>query len=126
MSAEKIVNGGGAGRDRSPELAAASRRGRGSVRLCRRSLRAGNRGRQDPKLSPEQEAEQELERAQARVRAVTRRPLLNLRSEQYQAVGDATESFMKLTLNDCESLARELPRAITRNTGLTSNDRRAA
>ena len=61
----------------------------------------------DRKHSPEQEAEQELERAQSRVRAVTRRPLLNMNSEQYQAVGDATEAFMKLTLNDCENLARE-------------------
>jgi Protein of unknown function (DUF1570) len=61
----------------------------------------------DRKLSPEQEAELERQRAQSRVQAVTRRPLLNLQSEQYQAVGDATEAFMKLTLNDCESLARE-------------------
>ena len=60
-----------------------------------------------PKLTPEQQAEQERERAQSRVRAVTRRPLRDLRTEQYQAVGDATEAFMKLTLNDCEGLARE-------------------
>jgi Protein of unknown function (DUF1570) len=59
------------------------------------------------KLSPAEEAEKELERAQARVKAVTRRPLLKLYTEQYQAVGDATEAFMKLTLNDCEDLARE-------------------
>jgi hypothetical protein len=59
------------------------------------------------KLTPEQEAEQERERAQSRVRAVTRRPLLNLHSEQYQAVGDATEAFMQRTMNDCEGLARE-------------------
>jgi Protein of unknown function (DUF1570) len=58
-------------------------------------------------LSPEEEAKQELERAQVRVKAVTRRPLLKLYTEQYQAVGDATEAFMKLTLNDCEGLARE-------------------
>ena len=58
-----------------------------------------------PKRTPAAEAEQELERAQARVRAVTRRPLLTLRSEQYQAVGDAAEAFMKITLNDCENLA---------------------
>ncbi len=77
-----------------------------------------------PKLSPEEEAEQERERAQSRVRAVTRRPLRNLRSEQYQAVGDATEAFMKLTLNDCENLAENTWR-ITRNKGLTSNDRDA-
>ena len=58
-------------------------------------------------LSPEEEAKQELERAHSRVQAVTRRPLLNMSSEQYQAVGDATEPFMKLTLNDCDNLARQ-------------------
>ena len=62
----------------------------------------------DRELSPEQEAEQELERAHGpspggHAPASPR----HLHSEQYQAVGDATESFMKLTLNDCESLARE-------------------
>jgi hypothetical protein len=58
-------------------------------------------------LSPTEEAEQELERAQVRVRAVSRRPLLTLRSEQYQAVGDAAEAFMKMTLNDCENVAHD-------------------
>jgi hypothetical protein len=60
-----------------------------------------------PQLSPEQQAQHELERASARVRAVTRRPLLNLRSEQYQAVGDAAEPFMKITLSDCEDIAHD-------------------
>jgi hypothetical protein len=60
-----------------------------------------------PKLSPEQEAEQELERALTRARTATRRPLLTVRSEQYQAVGDAAESFMKITLNDCENIAED-------------------
>ena len=39
--------------------------------------------------------------------ASTRSPLVTLRSEQFQAVGDATESFMKLTLNDCENIAED-------------------
>ncbi len=30
-----------------------------------------------------------------------------MRSEQYQAVGDAAEAFMKLTLDDCEKPCRE-------------------
>ncbi len=61
----------------------------------------------DDNLSPQQQAAQEFERARTRVRAVTRRPVLTLTSEQYQAIGDATEPFMKLTLDDCENLARE-------------------
>ncbi len=28
-----------------------------------------------------------------------------MRSEQYQAVGDAAEAFLKITLIDCENLA---------------------
>jgi hypothetical protein len=60
-----------------------------------------------PALTPEQQAQQELERAQTRVRAVTRRPLLNLSSEQFQAVGDAAEPFMKITLSDCENIAQD-------------------
>jgi hypothetical protein len=60
-----------------------------------------------PKLSPAEEAEQELERAQSRVKAVTRRPLLTVQSDQYQAVGDAAMAFMKITLTDCENLAQD-------------------
>jgi hypothetical protein len=62
---------------------------------------------ESPKRSPTEEAAHELERAQSRVRAVTRRPLLTLRSEQYQAVGDAAEAFIKITLNDCENIAQD-------------------
>jgi hypothetical protein len=62
---------------------------------------------QDPMISPVEEAEQELERATARARTATSRPLLTLRTEQYQAVGDAAESFMKITLGDCENIARD-------------------
>ena len=65
---------------------------------------------EDPKLSPAQEAEQELERALARARAATSRPLLTLHSEQYQAVGDAAEPFMKITLSDCENIAQDFLR----------------
>ena len=60
-----------------------------------------------PDLSPDEQASQELERAQARVGAITRRPLVLMQSEQYQVVGDASEPFMKMTLDDCESLAKE-------------------
>jgi hypothetical protein len=62
---------------------------------------------QGRRLSPVEEADQELERAKARAGAATSRPLLILRTEQYQAVGDAAESFMKMTLSDCENVARD-------------------
>jgi hypothetical protein len=58
-------------------------------------------------LSPVEEAERELDRAQARVRASKRSPLVTLHSEQFQAVGDASESFIKLTLDDCELIAHD-------------------
>ena len=106
MSAGKLTNGGGPEQiDRRNWLRQAALVGAafgGVDRTFGQEMAATDR-----KLSPEQEAEQERQRAQSRVRAVTRRPLLYLQSEQYQAVGDATEAFMKLTLNDCESLARE-------------------
>ena len=44
---------------------------------------------------------------QTRVRAITRRPIVQLESDQYQLIGDAREPFMKMTLDDCESLAHE-------------------
>ncbi len=62
-------------------------------------------GAQAPTVSPEEQARQELERALARVRSVTRRPLLTLKTDQYQAVGDAAEAFFRLTLGDCDSIA---------------------
>jgi hypothetical protein len=62
---------------------------------------------QDQFLSPAEEAEREFERAKARVQAATSRPLITLRAEQYQALGDAAESFIKITLNDCENIARD-------------------
>jgi hypothetical protein len=106
MSTGTKVSGGGAARtDRRSWLRQAVLAGaafRGVDGAYGQGIAAADR-----KLSPEQEAEQERERAQSRVRAVTRRPLLNLRSDQYQAVGDATEAFVNLTVNDCEGLARE-------------------
>ena len=106
MSAGKIVNGGGPEEiDRRSWLRQAMLVG-AALGGVDGAFGQGIAAR-DRKLSPEQEAEQELQRAQSRVLAVTHRPLLNLQSEQYQAVGDATEAFMKLTLNDCEGFARE-------------------
>ncbi len=59
----------------------------------------------DPKDAAD-EAE-ELQRAETRARKVTNRPLLTLKSAHYQAVGDASETFIKLTLSDCEKMAAD-------------------
>ena len=61
----------------------------------------------EPKLSPAEKAARELARAQSLVRVATRSPLITARSDQYQAVGDASASFLKLTLGDCESIAED-------------------
>jgi len=61
----------------------------------------------EPKLLPVEEAEREIERAQSLARVATRSSLVTVRSEQYQAVGDASESFLKLTLGDCENMAED-------------------
>jgi Protein of unknown function (DUF1570) len=61
----------------------------------------------EPRLSPAEEAERELERAQSLARVATRSPLITMRSEQFQGVGDASESFLKLTLGDCENIAED-------------------
>ena len=60
---------------------------------------------QDRKLTPAEESARELERAQSRVRAATHHPLQSALSDEYQAVGDASESFMKTALGDCERIA---------------------
>jgi hypothetical protein len=58
-----------------------------------------------PRLSPDEEADRELKQAEARVRKVTSRPIRIVRSAHFQAVGDASESFMNVTLADCELIA---------------------
>jgi len=52
-------------------------------------------------------AEQDLKRAAAQVEQVTKRSIQTVRSEHFQAVGDASESFLKITLGDCERIARD-------------------
>ena len=81
----------------------------GAVLGCADQILGAGCRREPPKLSPAEEAEQELERAQARVKAVTRRPLVTLRSEQYQAVGDAAEAFMKITLERLRKRRARIP-----------------
>jgi hypothetical protein len=53
------------------------------------------------------DAAEELRRAEARARKVTTRPLSMLQSAHYQAIGDASEPFIKLTLADCEKMAAD-------------------
>jgi hypothetical protein len=47
----------------------------------------------------------ELRRAQAKVDEVTQRPLSTSRSAHYQAIGDVSEAFLKVTVSDCEKMA---------------------
>lgn len=58
----------------------------------------------------EAEEAAELRRAEERARKATNRPLLTLKSTHYQAIGDASESFIKLTLSDCEKLSADFIR----------------
>ncbi len=62
---------------------------------------------QDEKKNTADLAAQELERTETRVRAVTKGTLQSATTEHYQAVGDASETFMKLSLEDCELIAQD-------------------
>jgi hypothetical protein len=57
--------------------------------------------------APAGEAEQQLTRASAQIQKVTNRSIQIVRSAHFQAVGDASEAFMKITLNDCELIAQD-------------------
>ncbi len=48
---------------------------------------------------------EELRQAEARARRATTHPLVTLKSTHYQAIGDASEAFIRLTLSDCEKMA---------------------
>jgi Protein of unknown function (DUF1570) len=56
------------------------------------------------------EEAEEYRLAEARARKVTKDRLLKLQSPHYQAIGDASESFIKLTLSDCEQAAADYVR----------------
>ena len=62
---------------------------------------------QKPKLTPSEEAEKERERASALAGEATGRRLSTANSGQYQAVGDAAFSFIKVSLADCELIAQD-------------------
>ena len=53
------------------------------------------------------EALDELRLAEAKAKRVTRRPLLRIDSRHHQAIGDASEAFIKLTLSDCKQIAED-------------------
>jgi hypothetical protein len=61
---------------------------------------------EDQKDGQASEAE-EFQRAEARARKVTNERLLKLKSAHYQAVGDASDAFIRLTLSDCEQAAAD-------------------
>ncbi len=63
--------------------------------------------RQETKKASPDEAAQELEATIARVQAISGRPPQTASSDEYQAVGDAAESFMKIAIADCELIAQE-------------------
>lgn len=52
-------------------------------------------------------AQQDLKRAIPLIQQVTDRPIRTVRSDHFQAVGDASESFMRITLGDCEGIAQD-------------------
>lgn len=61
----------------------------------------------DPDPDPADQEADELSRAEARTRKVTSYPLAVRKSAHYQAIGDASSAFMKLTLSDCEQMAAD-------------------
>jgi hypothetical protein len=81
--------------------------------------------------APENETDKSVDeaedyrRAEARVRRVTGDRLRKLRSAHYQAVGDASDGFIKLTLSDCEQAAADYLRHFrARGFPVESPDRR--
>jgi len=75
----------------------------GAILATTRPIMARIGAEQGP--SAPQGADQDVKRAVASVQRVTSRPILSLRSEHFQAVGDASESFMRIALGDCERIA---------------------
>ena len=62
-------------------------------------------GADEPKTAPVETAEEEVRRAVAVVRQATDHEVRTVHSTHYQVVGDASETFIKLTLSDCEQVA---------------------
>lgn len=64
-------------------------------------------GKSSHDLTPKDEEQLELEQAREQADRATSRPLVECRSDHFQAVGDASLGFLKLTLADCEALAAD-------------------
>ncbi len=59
----------------------------------------------EPKPETVETAEEEIRRAVAIVQKATDQEVRTVQSAHYQAIGDASETFIKLTLSDCEQVA---------------------
>ncbi len=57
-------------------------------------------------LGASEPADQDLKRALTSVQKVTDRSIQTMTSDHFQAVGDASESFIKISLGDCERIAQ--------------------
>ncbi len=68
---------------------------------------AAPRGRKASGLKPEELAELELDEARQQLRSISRRAIVSDQTEHFQAIGDASRQFLRLTLDDCEALAGE-------------------
>ncbi len=62
-------------------------------------------GADEPKSGAVETAEEEIGRALALVQKSADHEVRTVRSTHYQAIGDASETFIKLTLADCEQVA---------------------
>lgn len=67
---------------------------------------AAMQDKQDEKAAADETA-RELERATAKLRATTKLPIQVVTSSEYQALGDASETFMQTAMNDCELIAAD-------------------
>jgi hypothetical protein len=98
--AELRASGGRIARRRWLGLALAGVAVEGLVGGTRSGRAAEDRG-------PAEEEAEELRRAEARTRKVSADPLVVRKSAHYQAIGDASATFFKLTLSDCEQMAAD-------------------
>jgi hypothetical protein len=60
---------------------------------------------QGERSSSSRGADEDAKRAVSSVQQTTMRPIRTVLSEHFRAIGDASESFMKITLGDCERFA---------------------
>jgi hypothetical protein len=78
-----------------------------SVAAVTASASPALRARDDQSPVRPDAAERQLKRAISLIGRVTSRPIQIVRSDHFQVTGDASESFMKITLRDCETIAQD-------------------